>query len=204
MCRPSHCGTGLVTGGPTSRRGARSGQDRERSRSEAPGREPLHDRRPAPAPWSPTCHRRQGGRVSLSAVVLAGWRLWMETRARGSGSRPWPSVLPLAFAASAWLPGLLGARAHSARVPAACGDGSELDRGPRRPRSVSQDRVAPAHAWSLPCSNHLLSEAPSGEACAAALGRPRWLSGGCLGVGVAGRPVAVAPADGLRGGSATG
>lgn len=162
-----------------------------------------HDWRPAPAPWSPTCHRRQGARVSLSAVVLAGWRLWMERQARGSGSRPWPSVLPPAFAASAWLPGLLGARAHSARVPAACGDGSELDRGPRRPRSASQGRAAPAHAWSLPWSNHLLGEAPSGKACAAASGRPRRLSGGCLGVGVAGRLVAAAPAGGPRGGSPT-
>ena len=131
-----------------------------------------HDWRPARAPWS-RCHRRQGRRVSLSAVVLAGWRLWRETQARGSGSRPWPTVLIRRFAASAWLLGLLEARAHSARVPAACGDGSEPDRGPRRPRSASQDRVAPAHAWSLPCSNHLLSEAPSGKGCVAALGRPR-------------------------------
>jgi hypothetical protein len=122
-----------------------------------------------PSAVAPTCHRRQGRRVSLSTVVLAGWRLWMETQARGSGSRPWPSVLIPVFAASAWLHGLLGARAHSARVPAAFGDGSEPDHAPRRPRSASQGRVAPAHAWSLPCLHHLLSKAPSGKACAAAL-----------------------------------
>jgi hypothetical protein len=45
--------------------------------------------------------------------------------------------------------------------------------------------------------------APSGEAFAALAGPDR-LSGGCLGVGVAGRLVAVAPAGGPRGGSATG
>jgi hypothetical protein len=152
----------------------------------------------------PTCH---GGRDAASFVQrwfwligAGGWNL----RSRAPVQGPWPTVLMPAFAASAWLPGLLGARAHSARVPAACGDGSELDRGPRRPRSASQGRVAPAHAWSLPWSNHLLSEAPSGKACAAALGRPRWLSGGCLGVGVAGRLVAAAPAGGPRGGSPTG
>jgi hypothetical protein len=116
-----------------------------------------HDWRPATAPWSPTCHRRQGARVSLSAVVLAGWRLWMESQARGSGSRPWPSVLPPAFAASAWLPGLLGARAHTARVPAACGDGSELDRGPRRPRSASQGELL--QHMRGPCHGRIISSA---------------------------------------------
>jgi hypothetical protein len=107
----------------------------------------------------PEHRRRRRHRLTALLVVLAGWRLWMETQqARDSGSRPWPSVLSPEFAASAWLPRLLGARAHSARVPAASGAGSEPDHAPHTRRSARPDRAAPAHARCLPCSNHPLAE----------------------------------------------
>jgi hypothetical protein len=139
----------------------------------------------------PTWNRRQGRRVIYPAVVLVGWRLWMETRARGSGSRPWPTVLIRRFAASAWLPGLLGARAHTARVPTAFGGGSGPDHAPRRPRSAAQDRAAPEHAWSLPYSNHLLIQESVGRVAVAhssagpapAGGPAGWCSSGSWSVG---------------------
>ena len=95
-------------------------------------------------------------------------------------------------------------------APAISPQQGELDMGLREElerlgATLSGDRTS---ARPAPLAGHAASivdtlRAPSGEAFAALAGPDR-LSGGCLGVGVAGRLVAVAPAGGPRGGSATG